>query len=249
MLLSVVLPTHQQAHRLRHTFDGLRKIHRLLPYPVEVIIADAGSTDGTPELCEEAGYRVLHLDDSGQGAAIRAGMLAASGIYRVLIDSDWSIPPEHLQLLLPPVLTGFDISIASRHMPGAVRVNEPLSSYAFGRAFNRAVQSLVLPDLTDTQFAYKCFRAETARALFSRTRESGSAVHVEVLALARMFGLDIVEVPVDWTFHPALHSSPLLEAPALLAALVRIRGRLTAGRYAPLQMSGSVEVEERSWSL
>ena len=248
MLLSVVIPTYQQAHRLRQTIAGIQTLKRILPYSVEVLIADAASTDGTPELCEEAGLRVLRVE-GGIGYAIRTGMLTASGIYRVLLDDAWSVPPEQLQMLLPPVQTGFDIALASRYIPGAVRINEPLTSYTVGRVFNRCVQSLVLPGLTDTQLGYKCFRAEAARALFSRTREDNCTIHVEVLALAQMFGLNIVEVPVDWTFQPLHRVSPLLDGPAMVAALLRIRTRLSTGRYAPLRLGRPSESEPPGWFL
>ncbi|MEL6349266.1 MAG: glycosyltransferase, partial [Myxococcota bacterium] len=213
MLLSVVLPTFQQAHRLQHTFSGLRTLRRLLPYPLEVVVVDRGSTDGTAERCEAAGFRVLRLRAGGFGAAIRAGMLAARGIYRALIDGDWSIPPEQMLMLLPPVQTGFDVTIASRHAKGAVRINQPLSAYAISRVFNRLVRSLVLPDHADTQLSFKCFRAEAARALFSRCREDNAVIHVEALALAKVFGLNVVEVPVDWTFPPRMGSTIAIDGP------------------------------------
>lgn len=248
MLLSVVLPATQLAHRLRHTISGLRALQSMLPYPIEVVVADTGSTDGTPELCEEAGYRVLRLDSGGYGAAVRVGMTAARGRYRLLIDSEWSIPPEQLQLLLPPALTGFDVAVASRSVPGAARIGEPFSSYAISRAFNHAVRAVVLPEFADTQLTYRCFRAEVASALFSRCREDNAAIHVEALALARIFGLDVVEVPVDWTFAPTLRPFAL-EAPALLAALLRIRMRLITGRYEPLQGGNPADQPPSGWYL
>jgi len=248
MLLSVVLPTTQQAHRLRHTISGLRTLQALLPYPIEVVVADTGSTDGTPEQCEEAGFRVLRLSRGGYGTAVRVGMTAARGVYRLLIDSEWSIPPEQLQLLLPPALTGFDVAVASRHVTGAARLDEPLSSLVVSRTFNQAVRAIVLPDHSDTQLAYKCFRAEAARALFSRCREDSEAIHVEALALSRIFGLDVVEVPVDWTFSPILRQTAA-QAPAMLTALLRIRARIIAGRYEPLQVSNPADEDAPGWYI
>ncbi|MDG1480912.1 MAG: glycosyltransferase [Myxococcota bacterium] len=248
MLLSVVIPTFQQAHRLRQTIAGTRALENVLPYPIEILVVDAGSTDGTPELCEEAGLRVLRIE-GGIGCAIRTGMLSAVGVYRLLIDDAWSVPPEQLQMLLPPVQTGFDITLASRYIPGSVRLNEPLASYAMGRMFNRCVQAIVLPGLSDTQLGFKCFRAEAARALFSRTCEDNASIHVEVLALAQMFGLNIVEVPIDWTFQPLQRVSTLLDGPALMAALIRIRTRLSTGRYAPLQVGRPESSDPPGWML
>lgn len=248
MLLSVVIPTTQQAHMLRQTISGVRTLQGLLPYPIEVLAADTGSTDGTPELCEEAGFRVLRLDSGGYGTAVRTGMLAARGVYRMLIDGDWSIPPEQLQFFLPPALSQFDVAVGSRHIRGSIRINEPFSSYALSRTFNRAVRALVLPDYADTQLAYRCFRAEAARALFSRCQEDSAAIHVEALALARIFQLDVVEVPVDWQFSPSLRS-PMVEGATLVTALLRIRARLISGRYAPLQVNHPADDTYPSWYL
>jgi dolichyl-phosphate beta-glucosyltransferase len=233
---------------LRQTIAGVRTLQSLLPYPIEVVVADTGSTDGTPELCEAAGFRVLRLDSGGYGAAVRAGMMAARGVYRMLIDGDWSIPPEQLQLFLPPALNQFDVAVGSRHIRGSIRIDEPFSSYVLSRAFNRTVRALVLPEYVDTQLPYRCFRAEAARALFSRCQEDSAAIHVEALALARIFRLDVVEIPVDWSFSPSLRS-PVVEGAALTSSLLRIRARLIAGRYAPLQVNHPTDDTYPSWYL
>ena len=176
------------------------------------------------------------------------GMLNASGTYRILIDVTWSIPASQLQLLLPPIQSGFDITIASRRVEGATRDNEPISALAFSRVFNRLVRALVLTNQVDTQLTYKCFRAEAAYALFSRSREQNETIHVEVLAIAEAFRLNIVEVPVDWTFHPDNPHTSVLDSPALLASLLRIRTRLSTDQYAPIQMR-SEQPNTPRWSL
>lgn len=248
MLLSVVIPTFQQAHRMRHTLAGIQQLRALLPYPIEVIAVDTGSTDGTPEICEKAGLDVIRLESGRYGAAVRTGMLTACGAYRLLIDVEWSIPPEQLMLFLPPIIRDVDVALGSRHTYGSVRIGEPLSSFVLSRAFHHAVRNLVLPDHTDTQLAYRCFRAEAAHVLFSRCREDSVAIHIEALTLARVFGMETIEVPVDWRFVPSIRA-PLLEAPALVAALLRIRTRLVTGRYAPLQVVNPTDDQAPGWYL
>ena len=88
-----------------------------------------------------------------------------------------------------------------------------------------------------------------AAALTAATLFALHPVNVEVLALAQMFGLNIVEVPVDWTFQPMHRVSPLLDGPAMLAALFRIRTRLSTGRYAPLQVGRPADPPAPGWSL
>jgi dolichyl-phosphate beta-glucosyltransferase len=174
---------------------------------------------------------VITQPHRGKGAAVRTGMLAATGVYRMLADADWSMPPEQALMLLPPARTGFDIAIASRELPGARRHGEPLLRHLIGRSFNTAVQHLVLPGIEDTQCGFKVFRAEAARAIFGRIREDGWAFDVEALALARAMGLRIHEVPIDWSYHKDTRVHPLRDAPGMFAALLRIRTRLAMSHY------------------
>lgn len=235
-MLSLVIPLWQDADALDATDAGVRHLRRVLPYPVEVVAVDDGSTDATADRAEALGYHVLRQPHRGRGAAVRAGMLAASGMYRLLVDARWSIPPEQAQLLLPPALTGFDVAVASRNLRGARRCGELPVRRFVSRSVARLVQAIVLPGISDVRAGFMCFRAEAARALFTRTREDGGAVEVEVLALARAFGLEVREVPVDWTAPEPGRGRPLREGPELLAGLARVRARLATSAYPALRV-------------
>ena len=231
MVLSLIVPAWQQAQGIDHLAAGVRVVRANLPYPVEVIVVDDGSTDRTAALAEAQGFRVIRQAHRGRGAAARAGMLAATGEYRMLVDPDWSMPPEQVLTLLPPVLSGYDVAVASRFAAGAGRTGGSLWRVGAAQAYNRVVQELLLPGMDDTQCPFKCFRADAARLLFGRTRENGSGVDVEVLALARGAGLVVVEVPVDWTWKGGGRLHTLQDGPGMLAALLRVRARLAAGSY------------------
>ena len=148
-----------------------------------------------------------------------------------------------MQLLLPPVLHGFDLAIASRNLPGSTRKGEPLLREQSSRLVARLVQAVVLPGISDVHSGLICVRAEAARTLFSRSREDGGAVEVEVLALARAFGLEVREVPVDWQVSASQSGPkgpPIRQAPELVAGLARVRARLATGAYPPLRMDPPV---------
>jgi dolichyl-phosphate beta-glucosyltransferase len=231
VLLSLIIPCWQEAKRFHRTVQGVDRLRAALPYSLEVIVVDDGSSDNTATLAQSAGYTVIKQPHRGKGAAVRTGMLAASGMYRMLADADWSMPPEQSLMMLPPAMTGYDIAIASRESPGSTRTGEPLARHLIGRAFNVAVQHLVLPGIEDTQCGFKVFRAEAARAIFGRSREDGWAFDVEVLALARALGLRVQEVPIDWSHDRSSRVHPLRDAPGMLAALFRIRTRLAMSNY------------------
>ncbi len=226
MLLSIIIPAWQEARRMSTTVDGVNQLRAALPYPIEVIVVDDGSSDGTAELAEAGGLTVLRRPHRGKGAAVRTGMLAANGMYRMVADADWSMAPSQALLMLPPVLTGFDMAIASRELPDSSRADEPHWRHLMGRTYNKLVRSVLLPGIRDTQCGFKVFRAEAARAIFSRTREDGWAYDLEVLALAREFGLRVVEVPIDWRHNRDSRVRPFMDAPGMVAALFRIRARI-----------------------
>ena len=229
MLLSVIIPAWQEARRIHITIDGVNRLRNALPYPIEVILVDDGSTDGTADLALQAGLSVIRQPHKGKGAAVRAGMLAANGMYRLVADADWSMAPEQVLMMLPPAMTGFDVCIASRELPSSSRNGEPRWRHLMGRAYNHLVQQVLLPGFYDTQCGFKVFRAEAARALFTRCQEDGWAFDVEVLALAREYGLRVMEVPIDWDHDPDSRVQPMRDAPSMLKALFRIRARMAMG--------------------
>src|SRR5690606_36991126 len=66
----------------------------------EVIVADNGSADGSVELAEKAGARVVRVTERGYGAALRGGILAARGRYVIMGDADDSYDFSRLELFL-----------------------------------------------------------------------------------------------------------------------------------------------------
>lgn len=94
--LSVVIPVLNRAHELPRLFESLKT--QEYSGEIEIIIADAGSTDGSIELAKNAGYRVVSTPkESGIGATREAGCEAATGEILINTDSDCSWPPNYLR--------------------------------------------------------------------------------------------------------------------------------------------------------
>ena len=83
------------------------------------------------------------------------------------------------------------VVIGSREGTDARRIDEPWYRHLMGRAFNRVVQALAVPGIEDSQCGFKAFRADAARAIFTRQRIDGFGFDVEVLYLARRLGFGI----------------------------------------------------------
>lgn len=229
-LLSVIVPAYNEEARLPATLDAIQDWLERAPFRWELIVADDGSKDRTVEVARKRfrsdGCRVLVAErNGGKGSAIRRGMLAARGRYRLFTDADNSTPIEEARLLLKRLRrTKADVAIGSRGMAGSrIEVHQPIYREAMGRVFNLIVQGLALPGIRDTQCGFKLFTARAAQAVFPEQRMDGFSFDVEVLYIARRKGMRIEEVPIRWINSPASRVSPFRDSWRMFVDVVRIR--------------------------
>jgi glycosyltransferase involved in cell wall biosynthesis len=111
MDFSIVIPAKNEEQGLLLVLPELRQ-----RYPeAEIIVVDDGSTDGTAQLCRDAGVKVLsHPYSKGNGAAVKSGALAARGEYLVLMDADGQHQPAEVELLLAKLKSGYDLVVGAR---------------------------------------------------------------------------------------------------------------------------------------
>ena len=236
LFLSVIVPVHQEASRLE---SGLRRLDAALeelPGPSELLVVENGSTDSTWELlqgfeAEMPRVRALRVEGRGKGRAVREGMLAAAGEYRVLCDVDLSMPPEQIARFLPPERPEVEVAIGSREHR-ASEVEDSLKRRFVGRGFNAGVRWLLpLGDLRDTQCGFKCFRADAAEDVFSRQLLDGLSFDVEILTIARRRGWTIEEVPITWVADDETRVRLVRDSLAMGWDVLRVALRLRLGRY------------------
>lgn len=235
--VSVVIPAYNEAERIPETLSQVVKYLDGLGRTYEVLVVDDGSTDGTASLVAEfaresgAAVRVIRRPHAGKGAAVRAGMLAARGRFRLLCDADLSMPADGFDRFIPLLEAGVPVVIGSREVPGAHRYNEPAHRHLMGRVYNRIIQLLVLPGIEDTQCGFKGFRAEAALELFGRQTLDGFGFDVEILFIARRLGYTVREVPVEWYYMPGSKVKPLRDTWRMFRDALRVRLNALCGRY------------------
>jgi len=203
--LSIIIPAHNEENRLPGTLEQVFSFLKSQPYSAEVLVVENGSQDRTLQVAqafaeEHPQLRLLHNKESGKGLAVKHGMLEARGEYRFMCDADLSMPIAEINHFLPPNLDRFDVAIASREAPGAIRYNEPLYRHLGGRAINLVIRLLALPGLQDSQCGFKCFRASVAEDLFRCQKLPGWSFDVEILYIARWRNLRTVEIPIPWYY-------------------------------------------------
>lgn len=234
--LSLVIPAHNEAKRLPSALERALAFAVRQPYEVEIVVVENGSTDRTWAQASEAAdhhpqIRALQLAGAGKGAAVRLGMLAATGEYRFFCDADFSMPLDEVDRFLPPALEDVDVAIGSREASGSQRFDEPDHRHLMGRVYNRCVQISLLPGIEDTQCGFKCFTARAAEEIFSRQSLTGFGFDVETLVIARRRGFSIAEVPIPWTYDDDSRVRIFRDSIGMVLDLVRVVVRARSGRY------------------
>lgn len=235
-LLSIVIPAYNEAARLPQSLKLITEFITRQAYSAEVIVVDNNSHDQTQAIAQEFAaefpcVRVLFEGTQGKGAAVRAGILAARGQYRFICDADLSMPIEEIGKFLPPNLDQYDIAIASREAPGAVRYDEPWYRHLMGRVFNTIVRWFAVPGFQDTQCGFKMFRAEAAEDLFPLQTMNGWSFDVEVLYAALQRGYRIVEVPIHWYYKANTRIHPIHDSIDMFVEVFKIRRNGLRGLY------------------
>ncbi|MDJ0924261.1 MAG: glycosyltransferase family 2 protein [Acidimicrobiia bacterium] len=236
-LLSIIIPCYNEEQRLGPTLDSIAEYAAARVGETEVIVVDDGSRDATTEVAHASScpnLRVLETSQNrGKGHAVRVGMKAAAGDFRLFTDADGSTPIEELAALDKALdeMGGSGVAFASIGAPGAkvTRTQRGLRPAA-GRFGNWLIRLIALPGVWDSQRGFKLFSADAAEAIFSRAVVDRWAFDVELLAIARHLGFSIAEVPVTWAHKDDSRVTALSYLSTFLD-VVRIRLRLVRGSY------------------
>jgi dolichyl-phosphate beta-glucosyltransferase len=238
MTLSIILPSYNSADTLRSQLPGFLSWLKAKGLTHEVIVVDDGSDDNraTEKAAKENGCVFIRLDrNKGKGAAVRAGMLAAKGDFRIFTDADIPFEFDAVERFLHYLRDKeFEVAIGDRRLPesryfsqinGARKVGSVILTFLVGR--------FVTTGLFDTQCGMKGFSAKVADDLFSHARLNGFAFDVELLYIALKRNYDIKRLPVVFRGnHNESSVSLMRHGPGALVDLFRIKWNHVCGRYA-----------------
>ncbi|MDX1946222.1 MAG: glycosyltransferase family 2 protein [Pirellulaceae bacterium] len=203
--LSVVIPVYNERKTLATVIERVRRTG----LPVEIVIVDDGSRDGTRELLAEwrdggdprhADLKIIfHERNLGKGGALKTGFAHCTGDAIIVQDADLEYDPQDYRALLQPLVEGqADVVYGSRfsHVDGPVhhfwhrwgnQVITRLSNWKSGRA------------LTDVETCYKLVRRELLQQVAPTLRERGFGIEIEItFKLARLPGVRFHERPVSY---------------------------------------------------
>ncbi len=244
-LLSIVIPTWNAGAQLSATLAHLREFRTQLDFETEMVIVDDCSEPSTAHIAgdfaEDNELTVLLRNETnrGKGHAVARGMLRATGDYRIFVDSDLAYPSCQITKLLRALEAGSDVAIACRVLPESRYVMSPTffhylyTRHLMSRLFNLLAQQVLLPGILDTQAGLKGFTARAAETVFSRQTLCGFGFDLECLFIARLHGMKIEQVPVDFYYGDEPSTISFVKhGAAMLMDLVRVRRNSARGIYA-----------------
>ncbi len=164
----------------------------------EVIVADNGSSDGSPEIAKEAGALVLHEPRRGYGSAYLAGFAAARGDYIVMADADLTYDFGDIPRFVEQLDAGAQLVMGDRMdniHPGAMPW---LHRYVGNPVLTGTLNLLFRTGVKDAHCGMRAVRRDALPALDLRT--TGMEFASEMVIRASKEKLDIREIPIE--YHP-----------------------------------------------
>jgi dolichyl-phosphate beta-glucosyltransferase len=232
---SIVIPAYQEEQRIGDTLSQLSTYLNHCHRDVEVIVVSGGSTDQTVDIAREyervvkGGLNVLDLKDSrGKGAAVRAGVLEASGDYILFTDADLSYSPMLFEQFINRLRDGADVAIAQR-IETAKYLG--LGRYLLAIVSRFLVGTILVPGIGDAQAGLKGFTRSVAQYLFRRQKVNGFLFDLELLLLAQRKGYRIDKIQVKWEDKPGSTFRLFKHTSHAMLDLMKIYWRLGTGQY------------------
>ena len=225
--LSIVIPAYNEADRIESSLQKAVDYLGQKDYEYEIIVADDGSTDNTVAIANKFDEKVKAFalpKNTGKGAAVRMGMLKATGDIRIFTDADFSTPIYEIEKIIYSMKNNYDIVIGSRALDyDMVKEHQPFYREFMGKTFNKFVQLMVIKGIKDTQCGFKGFTAAAAEDIFSRAKIDGFSFDVEALYLAKNAGYRIDEVPVEWYNDDRSKVNPITDSISMLLEIMKIK--------------------------
>jgi dolichol-phosphate mannosyltransferase len=199
--LSFVLPAFDEEDSIEATLGKLDEVVRSNKLPYEIIVVNDGSRDRT--LARAVKYAsknghvkvVSYAPNEGKGYAVKEGFMKTNGEFVVFADSDMEIDLRTVSSYIEALQRG-DIVIASKWHPKSA-VEMPIIRRVLSHGFNMLVRLMIGSKLRDTQAGLKAIRKSAFMEVFPRLAVKRYAFDVELLTVANLYGLRVVEMPVN----------------------------------------------------
>jgi len=200
----VIVPTYNEKDNL----PALAQRVMGLPVPVDMLVVDDHSPDGTGEVADELARKnprlhVLHrAEKDGLGRAYCAGFhWALERDYEFIfeMDGDFSHHPDDIPAFLQAAQEA-DLVLGSRYRDGIRVINWPLKRLVLSLSAAKYVRVITGMPISDPTSGFKCFRRQALLSIdLAAVRSNGYSFQIELTHKIWRQGMKIVEVPIIFT--------------------------------------------------
>src|SRR6201988_1323719 len=193
--VSVVIPCLNEANSIGICVDKAMGAFRSQGLRGEVVVADNGSTDGSVEIAEKAGARVVSVAQRGYGSALRAGIAGARGAFIIMGDADDSYDFGEVPRFVEMWRQGYDVVMGNRFRGEIKRGAMPWHHKSLGNPALSSVLNLFFhAGIGDSHCGMRGF----TRAVYERMdlRSTGMEFASEFVIKAAQLGAKITEIPI-----------------------------------------------------
>tara|TARA_B100001057_G_scaffold384811_1_gene391369 strand:- start:330 stop:1376 length:1047 start_codon:yes stop_codon:yes gene_type:complete len=206
IFLSILIPAYNESKIIdKNITEVANWIENQEKFIFEIIVIDDGSSDNTRKILNKTklkikNLKVIHHDiNFGRGKAIRTGFEHASGEYIICLDADLSYDPEHISLLLQPLIdNSADITLASAHHPKGKMINVPFGRRMLSKFGNKLLAIGFDKKIFTSTCSVRGFKKEVVENLELMSNDKD--LHLEVIQKALLLGYKIEEIPsiLNW---------------------------------------------------
>jgi dolichol-phosphate mannosyltransferase len=199
--LSFVIPAFNEEDFIEDTLETIDAVIMDKDLLYEIVVVDDGSGDKTLANARKYASKNGHVrivsysKNVGKGFALKTGFMKASGDVVIFADSDMEIDLTTISKYIEGLKHG-DIVIASKRHDNS-RVEVPVSRRILSEGFNGLVRLLTGVPLKDTQSGLKAMRKSAFNNIFPRLAVKRYAFDVELLSVAHLYGLKVIELPIN----------------------------------------------------
>ena len=193
--VSVVIPCLNEANSVAICIGKALAAFSSAGIAGEVVVADNGSSDGSVDIAQRAGARVVHVADRGYGAALRAGIAGSRGRFVIMGDADDSYDFSDVPRFVEKWREGYDLVMGNRFRggikPGAMPWHH---KYVGNPGLTRLLNLFFRAGIGDSYCGMRGF----SRAIYERldVRSSGMEFAPELIIKSAQIGARITEIPI-----------------------------------------------------
>ena len=194
MELTILMPCLNESRTLKICIDKAQKFLSDNNIDGEILIADNGSTDGSQDIAQSAGARLVNISEKGYGAALIGGCNAAYGKYVIMGDSDDSYDFSNLMPFVEKLREGYDLVMGNRFKGGIEKgAMPPLHKYLGNPVLSTIGRILYKSNIRDFHCGLRGYNKESIQKLNLHT--TGMEYASEMVVQATLHNLKICEVP------------------------------------------------------